>query len=248
MKLTDPEIGAKFGRLTVLGNSIRVIKWPRVPCVCDCGNFTSPDRSPLLRGIVLSCGCLSRDTSAICNRTHGGVSKKEKLHGIHASMLARCRNPQLKPYKSYGGRGITFCDEWLDYAAFRDWALANGYQENLSLDRIDNNGNYEPSNCRWATKKEQAANRRVSVIRTAFGKTLCLQAWSREPECVVSYHTLWHRVVNLNEDIITALITPAGRLYDRGYALSPIVDGANVDKKAMMCDPTPESSSTASTR
>ena len=109
-------------------------------------------------------------------------------------MLRRCRDPQDIGFHNYGGRGISVCPEWEDYATFRAWALAAGYQPGLTIDRIDNDGNYEPGNCRWATQLEQYHNVRKNVNVTAFGETRCVSEWARDPRCCVSRATLDRRL------------------------------------------------------
>lgn len=126
-------------------------------CRCDCGGSTVLDRNVFLKGEVKSCGCQNKI----------GLIKHEdshtKLYKTWLNMKSRCYNPNATRYEYYGGRGIKVCDEWLDpnvgYMKFRDWALANGYQDDLSIDRIDVDGNYEPSNCRWSTVLEQNWNK-----------------------------------------------------------------------------------------
>ena len=109
------------------------------------------------------------------------MSKKavrDKLHDVWSHMKQRCDNPNLRMYARYGGRGITYCNEWRDYPAFHDWAVSNGYTEGLSIDRIDPNGNYEPSNCRWITMKEQQRNKERTIYAEINGEVRTLAEWS----------------------------------------------------------------------
>lgn len=152
--------GQRFGRLVVLeragSDSSKNAMWR---CQCDCGNITVVAGGHLRTGTSRSCGCLHRET--FTNKKHGG--KHSRLYSIWRNMKKRYYNAEHISYKNYGGRGITVCAEWLhDFATFRDWALSHGYQEGLSIDRIDNDKGYSPNNCRWATMKEQRHNRRDS--------------------------------------------------------------------------------------
>ena len=120
---------------------------------------------------------LWKETMKRVHTTHGG--SKTRLFRIWQYMRKRCYNKNDSNYERYGGRGITVCEEWnKDFAAFRDWAMANGYREDLSLDRIDNNGPYCPENCRWATAKQQGNNRRSTHLITYNGETHSIKEWA----------------------------------------------------------------------
>lgn len=166
--------GQRFGRLTVIERTKNHGKQTVWVCKCDCGNFSNVQASNLKHNNVRSCGCILREMKpALIHGQHG-----TRLYEIWHSMKQRCYLPTVRPYSNYGGRGITVCDEWLhDFQAFYDWAMANGYRDDLTIDRKDTNGNYEPSNCRWATKKEQSNNKRNNRYITYNGETHTLAEW-----------------------------------------------------------------------
>ena len=159
--------GQRCWRLTVIeraeSNKSGRAAWK---CRCDCGKETTVDGKSLRNGNTASCGCLGKDHRAQALTKHSG--SRERLWWVWYTMRNRCNNPRNNSYKNYGGRGIRVCEEWHDYAAFRAWALANGYDENAAygkctIDRIDVNGNYEPSNCRWVSMAEQNRNKRKTT-------------------------------------------------------------------------------------
>jgi len=198
--------GQRFGRLVALyptgerRNSY--IVWH---CRCDCGNEVDVITSSLTTGHTNSCGCYSRECTIKRSTTHGMAQQRERhlVYYIWGTMIQRCENPKNKNYENYGGRGIMVCDEWHDAAVFIDWALASGWEKGLTLDRIDNNGNYEPSNCHWVTQKEQARNKRNNHLITFNGKTQSLAAWADETG--IPYGTLESRINKLYWSIERAL-------------------------------------------
>ena len=151
--------GKRFGRLLVIGKSESKNGMATWLCKCDCGNEKVVCGNELRKGKANSCGCLRKELAYKMLIQHGKANTR--LYKVWKAMKARCNNPNNKRYSSYGGRGIKVCDEWQNsFQAFYDWAIANGYREGLSIDRVNNDGNYEPTNCRWATASEQQKNKR----------------------------------------------------------------------------------------
>ena len=185
--------GQRFGYLTVIKkagkNKSDKILWL---CKCDCGKLKIIQGASLKNGRTKSCGCLRKKGA---RRTHG--FKYTRLYCIWQGIKKRCLNKNTSNYHIYGGRGIKICDEWKnDFKVFHDWAFANGYDENakrgdFTIDRIDVNGNYEPSNCRWATMKEQCRNTRSNKLITYNNETHCLMDWSYIFN--INYKTLLYR-------------------------------------------------------
>ncbi len=183
--------GQRFGRLTVIEFVPNEKSHSYWKCKCDCGNECVVSTDNLKNANVTSCGCYHKEM--FCNLKHG--KRKSRLYKTWQNMKTRCYNQRNKNYKYYGERGIMLCDEWKDdFKAFHDWAMQNGYNDTLTIDRIDVNGDYEPSNCRWVTMKEQGRNKRNNVIVEYQGKRMLLKEASKKSG--ISINTLiyrWHR-------------------------------------------------------
>ena len=177
--------------------SIRGKRTAMWKCKCLCGKEIIRCGRDIRDGTTKSCGCLRKEITAFRNKkeksTHGESRKNSRLYTIWENMKSRCYDERNASYKHYGGRGISVCDEWrLSYETFKAWAIQTGYSGNLTLDRISVNGNYEPSNCRWATWKEQENNSSHNDIIEYNGKSMTLHQWSEE--LGVAYDTLRARL------------------------------------------------------
>ncbi len=170
-------IGTRFGKLTVqsiYSNGRRNV----CVCFCDCGNTKSVRKDHLTSGKVVSCGCYHSALTGERTKTHG--MSRTRLYRIWKGMRNRCSNEHIQNYERYCGRGITVCEEWQRFEPFYEWAMANGYSDDLSIDRIDNDGNYEPSNCQWANRTEQARNRCSNEFITYNGTTKYISDWDKD--------------------------------------------------------------------
>jgi len=177
--------GRRFGKLVVLSRAesrMDATGHPRIYylCRCDCGTEKEILGASLSKGQTKSCGCgqIAYAKSGDAKRTHGLTGTR--LHRIWKNMHTRCYNTNSVKYARYGGRGIKICDEWLGYDGFKnfhDWSIENGYRDDLTIDRIDNDRNYCPDNCRWITNKEQATNKTMCRYITVDGITKTISEW-----------------------------------------------------------------------
>ena len=156
----DDLIGNTYGRYSVIDSAPMRGGHRYCTCLCACGNTREVRRTSLLAGGTLSCGCLQKEVTSARTKIHGEGTTR--LFGIHTKIRHRCNNPNNTGYANYGAKGIRLCPEWEIYTGFRDWALANGYEDSLTIDRIDGAQGYFPENCRWVTYETQARNRRKS--------------------------------------------------------------------------------------
>lgn len=210
-KLTDQTylIGKTFGKLTVvtyhrerINGRLKIF----CDCICDCGNTKTVAKTALVGGDQVSCGCERTSRIREVATTHG--LSNTRLYSIHKDMNRRCYNRNNKSYEDYGGRGIKVCRQWRGkpgFLNFYNWALSHGYDESLTLDRIDNGMDYEPDNCRWSNVEEQANNKRNNVNITINGETKTKTQWARDYG--INYHTVCSRI-NKGMDPVAAVITP----------------------------------------
>ncbi|WP_417444603.1 hypothetical protein [Joostella sp.] len=209
-------IGKKFNRLTIISfigiDNYRNKVWK---CVCVCGNYTKASTTSLKKGNTKSCGCLQKEKAAMTGRnilkTHG-LSKnadgtKTRLFRIWSGMKTRCNNSRVVEYPRYGGKGVEVCASWMNYENFHKWSINNGYKNNLSIDRIDVDGNYEPSNCRWVTDKIQCRNRTSSRLLTFKGDTKTLSEFAEEFNISIqALHNRLKRGWSLEESLTIPLL------------------------------------------
>lgn len=199
--------GRQFGRLTAIQQARTATGFPGWLCECDCGNRTVIRTSALHKGRVRSCGCLRREDLIERSTTHGALvgqsARAPRLYRIWGGMRQRCGDANSSSYGRYGALGVRVCSEWSDFAAFHAWAMANGYRDDLTIDRIDSIGNYEPSNCRWATAVEQGNNTRRNRLVTFQGETRTVAEWAKVAG--INYAALYGRLVDLGWSIGEAL-------------------------------------------
>lgn len=175
----DKYIGNKYGRYTVLEKTnIKFGSTYKYKCRCECGTEKNIAIHHLVNGSTVSCGCWRKERCGDFSRKHG--KRNSRLYVIWRDMKARCSNSKTPNSRFYFQKGITVCDDWKNsFEEFYDWATSNGYNEDLTLDRIDNSKGYTPTNCRWVTPKEQAHNRTNNVYATLGEKTMICEDWDR---------------------------------------------------------------------
>lgn len=182
MRKIDNLTGKKYNFLTITSEVYYKMlncgyRRPHVMCKCDCGETKECDAYHVLNSKVISCGCKWG------GRTTHGLSK-HRLYAVWEGIKARCYNPNYNQYCDYGGRGIKMCDEWrYDAESFIRWSMENGWKKGLTIERENNDGNYEPSNCKYATWKEQGKNKRSNRYLTCNGKTMTIGEWKIELGC-----------------------------------------------------------------
>lgn len=197
--------GQKFNRLLVIEPARTKSGKFAWKCKCDCGKFVIVKGFELKNGGTKSCGCYKNDIARKRLTKHG--LSRTKLRSILTSIHSRCENPNHISYKNYGGRGISVCKEWIeDFSAFYEWAINNGYKENLQIDRINNDGNYEPNNCRFVTQKENLMNKRNTLVYAYDGKEKTLQEWAIESG--IEYRRLRSRIKECGWSFEKAISTP----------------------------------------
>lgn len=192
--------GQRFGRLVVIkqDTTSKRTKWI---CECDCGKIKSIQATHLRSGASTSCGCYQKEMARKSNSKHNLTHTS--LHNRWKTLKQRCLNPNSNNYKNYGGRGIKLCEEWKEFSNFYDWSIKNGYKQELELDRINNDGNYEPSNCRWIEKVKNGRNRRNTVKIDGMPLKEFSEKYNMDYSLV---HTRYYQLKKYNKEINTTNI------------------------------------------
>lgn len=206
------QAGRRFGNRVVLGRPFtigtvgpkNISVWSAV-VQCDCGKVEAVRIDNLLSGRATRCLACSARMTKTKHGDSSSTSPLRRLHGMWHGMRQRCTNEKHKSYADYGGRGIKVCKEWSSYEAFREWAIGAGYGHGMDIDRIDNEGDYKPDNCRWVSRTINANNTRNNTRVEAFGELKTIAEWSRDSRCVVSAQILRSRIFKSNWDIETAI-------------------------------------------
>jgi ribosomal protein S27E len=188
--------GRRFGRLVVIKDlgTDKSRGYKRfLRCVCDCGNVVIVMANNLMRKHTQSCGCLFKEVQSEIHGIHHAT--KTRLYRIWTNMKGRCNNPNVPKYSVYGARGIRVCPEWETFEPFMEWALRNGYSDELSIDRIDGSKGYFPGNCRWGDSFLQANNQSKNIVIPFGGKTKTLAEWCRVLD--IPYHRTYARLFKL---------------------------------------------------
>lgn len=199
--------GQKFGRLTVVKRIENKGKSTMWECLCTCGNVTNVSAGNLRKGHTQSCGCLWNDSVPGSNKFDCIYDSSSRLYKIWTHMKERCLKPYSNDYKHYGARGISICGEWENsFEDFADWAIQNGYNDSLTIDRIDVNGNYTPENCRWVNMKVQENNKTDNRVLEFRGVSKTMSQWSDYTG--ISVATIYARLNKLGWSVEKALTTP----------------------------------------
>ena len=202
----------KFGRLTAIEKSTNICGKTAWKCLCDCGNIAYVSTSNLTCNRIKSCGCIKQELLMRRNITHN--QRHTRLYEVWKGIKQRCYNPKHRAYHNWGGRGIKMCEDWKNnFQSFYDWSYANGYspenqkdeKNKLTIDRIDVNGNYEPSNCRWVKRSKQARNKRANKIISYRSEEHCLVEWCEYLN--LNYPTIYSRL-NKGWSVERAFETP----------------------------------------
>lgn len=212
------KVGDKNNKLTILEIYTKYVYGQNksyAKCICDCGKETHVVLTAINSGKTQSCGCLvgekakeriSGSSNYFYKNGKGNLSNR--LYRIWNALKSRCKSINSLSYKNYGGRGICVCDDWIiNFENFEKWAIENGYNDTLSIDRKDVNGNYCPENCKWSNRKDQGNNKRNNIPLTIYNETKNISQWVADPRCVVSSHCLYYRI-NSGWEPELALTTP----------------------------------------